>query len=63
MFRTNRPLPAMSRLRREIPLASGVDSVANFVNNSSMWSSAAFSKMLSRCSAILFAISTSSDGA
>jgi len=36
MFRTNRPLPAMSRLRREIPLASGVVSVANFVNNASM---------------------------
>ncbi len=60
MLRTNRPLPAMSRLRREMPLVSGVDSVANLANNASKSSSAACSNTLSRCSAILWAISTSS---
>ncbi|COX71397.1 Uncharacterised protein [Mycobacterium tuberculosis] len=60
MLRTNRPLPAMSRLRREIPLVSGVDSAANLANNASKSCSADCSKTLSRCSAILCAISTSS---
>ncbi len=42
MLRTNRPLPAMSRLRREIPLVSGVDSAANLANNASKSRSAPF---------------------